>query len=309
METKEVIIIGSGPAGFTAAIYASRANLKPLVIEGQEPGGQLTTTTEVDNFPGFPEGVTGPELMANMKKQAIRFGTDILTTHVKSLDTSKRPFHVICENGDEFMAETIIISTGASAKYLGLPNEMELIGKGVSACATCDGFFYRDQIVHIVGGGDTAMEEATFLTKFAKKVYVVHRRDTLRASKPMQQRAFDNEKIEFVWDTAVEEIIADQGGVHSIKVKNLKTGEETIRETNGLFMGIGHNPNTGFLDGQLDLDEHGFINTVAGTPDTSIAGIFACGDVQDSYYRQAISAAGTGCMAAMRAERFMEDAK
>jgi len=307
METRKVVIVGSGPAGYTAALYASRANLNPLVIEGHEPGGQLTTTTDVDNFPGFPEGIMGPELMANMKKQTQRFGTEYLQTHVTAVDLSKRPFKLTCENGTELMAESLIISTGASAKYLGLPNEKELIGKGVSACATCDGFFYRDQIVHIVGGGDTAMEEATFLTKFAKKVYVVHRRDSLRASKPMQERAFNNEKIEFVWDSAVTEIIADQTGVTSIKVENLKTGEVTERQTNGLFMGIGHSPNTGFLNGQIDLDDHGFIITKGAHPDTNVEGVFACGDVQDSYYRQAISAAGSGCQAAIRAERFLEE--
>jgi len=307
METNKVIIVGSGPAGYTAALYASRANLEPIVYEGHEPGGQLTTTTDVDNFPGFPEGVMGPELMSNMKKQAERFGTKFISKSIKSVDLSKRPFKLIDQDDNEIMAETLIISTGASAKYLGLPNEKELIGKGVSACATCDGFFYRDQIVHIVGGGDTAMEEATFLTKFAKKVYVLHRRDTLRASKPMQERAFNNPKIEFIWDTAVKEIIADNTGVTSIKVENLKTKEVTTRETNGLFMGIGHSPNTAFLDNQIELDDHGFIITKGGHPDTNIPGVFACGDVQDSYYRQAISAAGSGCQAAIRAERFLEE--
>ncbi|PIK15495.1 thioredoxin-disulfide reductase [Halobacteriovorax sp. JY17] len=307
MNTRQVVIIGSGPAGYTAALYASRANLNPLVIEGHEPGGQLTTTTDVDNFPGFPEGIMGPELMANMKKQTQRFGTEYLQTHVTDVDLSKRPFKITCENGDEMLAEAVIISTGASAKYLGLPNEKELIGKGVSACATCDGFFYRDQIVHIVGGGDTAMEEATFLTKFAKKVYVVHRRDTLRASKPMQERAFNNDKIEFVWNSDVSEIIADGTGVTAIKVTNTVTGEVTERATNGLFMGIGHTPNTSFLKGQITLDDHGFIITKGEHPDTNIPGVFACGDVQDSYYRQAISAAGSGCQAAIRAERFLEE--
>lgn len=307
MSHRQVIIIGSGPAGYTAALYTSRANLQPLVIEGHEPGGQLTTTTDVDNFPGFPEGVMGPELMSNMKKQTQRFGTEYLTTHVTDIDTSERPFKISCENGDNYTADAIILATGASAKYLGLPNEKELIGKGVSACATCDGFFYRDKVVHVVGGGDTAMEEATFLTKFASKVYVIHRRDELRASKPMQQRAFDNEKIDFVWDSAVSEILFDETGVTGIKVKNLKTGEETERATDGLFMGIGHKPNTDFLKGKVELDDHGFIVTKGKHPDTNVPGIFACGDVQDSYYRQAISAAGTGCMAAIRAERFLEE--
>ncbi len=308
METKKVIIIGSGPAGYTAALYTSRANLAPLVIEGYEPGGQLTTTTDVENFPGFPEGVMGPDLMANMKKQAARFGTEYLQTHVSDVDLSKRPFKVTCENGNEFLAETLIISTGASAKYLGLPNEMALIGKGVSACATCDGFFYRDKVVHVIGGGDTAMEEAMFLTKFASKVYVVHRRDTLRASKPMQERAMANEKIDFVWNTEVEEILADDTGVTGIRVKNNQTGEVSERATDGFFLGIGHRPNTGFLKGQIKTDEQGYIIPQNSPhPDTNVAGVFACGDVQDSYYRQAISAAGSGCMAAIRAERFLEE--
>ena len=306
METRKIVIVGSGPAGYTAALYASRANLQPLVIEGHEPGGQLTTTTDVDNFPGFPEGIMGPELMANMKKQTTRFGTEYKQTHVTSVDLSKRPFKVTCEDGTELLAESLIVSTGASAKYLGLENEKELIGKGVSACATCDGFFYGGKVVHVVGGGDTAMEEATFLTKFASKVIVVHRRDTLRASKPMQERAMANEKIEFLWDSGVTEILHDATGVTGIKVENLKTGEITERQTDGLFMGIGHSPNTGFLGGQVKLDDHGFIIT-GEHPDTNIPGVFACGDVQDSYYRQAISAAGSGCQAAIRAERFLEE--
>lgn len=306
METRKVIIIGTGPAGHTAAIYSSRANLNPLVIEGHEPGGQLTTTTDVENFPGFSEGIMGPQLMEEMKKQGSRFGAEYLSTLVTSVDLSKRPFKVTCENGNEYLAETLIVSTGASAKYLGLSNEKELIGRGVSACATCDGFFYRDKIVHVVGGGDTAMEEASFLTKFAKKVYVIHRREELRASKPMQERAFQNEKIEFVWNTVVDEIVADQSGVTAIKVTNSKTNEQTTRETDGLFMGIGHTPNTSFLNGQVTLDSHGFIETNKFT-DTNIPGVFACGDVQDPYFRQAISAAGTGCMSAIRAERFLEE--
>lgn len=305
-KNRQVVIIGSGPAGYTAALYASRANLNPLVIEGHEPGGQLTTTTEVDNFPGFPEGIMGPELMANMKKQTLRFGTEYISSYVTDIDVSKRPFKLTLDNGETYFAQAVIVATGASAKYLGLPNEKTLIGKGVSACATCDGFFYRNKVVHVVGGGDTAMEEANFLTKFASKVYIVHRRDVLRASKPMQQKAFDNPKIEFIWDSEVTEIIADAGGVTSIKVKNYKTGEETIRPTDGLFMGIGHKPNTDFLKGKINLDEHGFIIT-GKHPDTNVPGIFACGDVQDSYYRQAISAAGSGCQAAIRAERFIED--
>ena len=307
MEKRNLVIIGSGPAGHTAALYSSRANLNPLILEGHEPGGQLTTTTDVENFPGFPEGVQGPELMVMMKKQAERFEAEYRSQTVKSVDTSSRPFTLTLENDDKISADAVIISTGASAKYLGLENEKELIGKGVSACATCDGFFYRDKVVHVVGGGDTAMEEATFLTKFAKEVIVIHRRDVLRASKPMQQRAFDNPKISFIWDSAVEEILFDETGVTGIKVKNLKTNEYEERKTDGLFMGIGHTPNTGFLNGQIELDDHGFIKTNNGHPDTNIPGIYAGGDVQDSYYRQAISAAGSGCMAAIRAERFLAE--
>jgi thioredoxin reductase (NADPH) len=306
METKQVIIIGSGPAGYTAALYASRAGLNPIVIEGHEPGGQLTTTTDVDNFPGFPEGIMGPELMANMRSQVLRFGTEFLSTKVSNINLEKRPFHVTCENGTEFLAETVIISTGASAKYLGLPNEMKLIGKGVSACATCDGFFYRGKIVHVVGGGDTALEEANSLTRFAEKVFLIHRKDSLRASKPMQERTFNNPKIEVVWNTEVQEILFDDSGVHGIKVLNNKTNVVTDRKTDGFFLGIGHEPNTKFLKGQLELDEHGYIKTQGTHPDTSVEGVFACGDVQDPYYRQAISAAGSGCQAAIRAERFLE---
>jgi thioredoxin reductase (NADPH) len=307
MEQRNVIIIGSGPAGHTAAIYASRADLKPLIIEGPEPGGQLTTTTDVENFPGFPEGVMGPDLMVKMKQQAERFGADYITTLVTKTDFSKRPYKVFTQDGKEFEAQTVIISTGASAKYLGLPNEKELIGRGVSGCATCDGFFYRDKIVYVVGGGDTAMEEASFLTKFAKKVTIVHRRDQFRASKAMQQRVFDNPKIDILWDSQVTEIMSDQAGLTGVKITNTKTNEVTDHTIDGLFMGIGHTPNTGFLEGQITLDDGGFIITKDGHPDTNIPGVFACGDVQDHYYRQAISAAGSGCEAAIRAERFLED--
>jgi thioredoxin reductase (NADPH) len=307
MENKKVIIIGSGPAGHTAAIYASRANLVPLVIEGHEPGGQLTTTTEVENYPGFVDGIQGPELMEVMKKQAQRFGAEYINDYVSKVDLSNRPFYLATESGKEFTADTLIIATGASAKYLGLENEKELIGKGVSACATCDGFFYREKIVHIVGGGDTAMEEATFLTKFATKVFVLVRRDVLRASKAMVDRAHANPKIEFIWNTSVDEILFDDSGVTGLKVKNSQTGEVTERQTDGFFLAIGHNPNTSFLEDQIDCDDHGFIKTLAGHPDTNISGVFACGDVQDSYYRQAISAAGSGCMAAIRSEKFIEE--
>lgn len=274
-DVRKVVIIGSGPAGYTAALYASRADLSPLVILGHEPGGQLTTTTDVENFPGFPEGIMGPELMDRMKKQAERFGTEYLHDLVTKVDLSKRPFTITTEKGQVIKSETVILSTGASAKYLGLPKEKELIGKGVSACATCDGFFYRNRVVHVVGGGDTAMEEANFLSKFASKVTVIHRRDTLRASKTMQQRAFDNPKIDFLWDSEVVEILADQQGVTGIQVKNLKTGELNQRDTDGLFMAIGHTPNTGFLAGQIELDDHGFIKTRAPHPDTNIPGVFA----------------------------------
>lgn len=305
-EKRKVIIIGSGPAGYTAALYAARADLSPLVILGPEPGGQLTTTTDVENFPGHPEGIMGPELMQKMKAQAARFGTEYLTTLVETVDLSARPFRLKCQNGAEYLAETLIISTGASAKYIGLEKERALIGKGVSACATCDGFFFRNQVVHIVGGGDTAMEEATFLTKFASKVFVVHRRDTLRASKAMQQKAFDNPKIEFIWNSAVVELHDNDKGLEAITVENLITGEKDRRQTDGLFVAIGHTPNTSFLQGQVQTDDHGFIVTAGKHPDTNIPGVFACGDVQDSYYRQAITAAGSGCSAAMRAEKFLE---
>jgi thioredoxin reductase (NADPH) len=307
METREVIIIGSGPAGHTAAIYASRADLKPLILEGPEPGGQLTTTTDVENFPGFKDGIMGPELMAIMKDQAKRFGSEYISTLVTKVDFSKRPFHLTCENGSEYLAKTVIIATGASAKYLGLPKERELIGKGVSACATCDGFFYRDKNVYVVGGGDTAMEEANFLTKFAKKVTVVHRRDEFRASKAMQQRTFDNPKIEVLWNSQVVELKSDNSGLTGVVIENTQTGEKSDHQIDGLFMGIGHTPNTKFLDGQVKTDDGGFIITQGEHPDTDVPGVFACGDVQDHYYRQAISAAGSGCMAAMRAERFLED--
>ena len=301
---RQVVIIGSGPAGHTAALYSARANLNPLVIEGHEPGGQLTTTTDVENFPGFENGILGPELIDRMKKQALRFEAQYLNTKVNEVDFSARPFKIICENGDLFLAQTVIISTGATAKYLGLPNEMSLIGKGVSACATCDAFFYKNRIVHVVGGGDTAMEEASFLSKFASHVYIIHRRDTLRASKAMQKRIFENPKIQMLWNSEVTEILSNLQGVYAIKVRDVKKNEVIERKTDGLFMGIGHTPNTTFLKKQITCDQLGFIKTVNDV-ETNIPGVFACGDVQDSYYRQAISAAGSGCMAAIRAERFL----
>ncbi len=307
VEKRELIIIGTGPAGLTAAIYAARAELNPLIFEGHEPGGQLTLTTEVENFPGFPNGVMGPQLMGDFKSQAQRFGAEFVTTSVTEVDFSNRPFKVTTAQGNSYEAQTVIISTGASAKFLGLEHEKELTGRGVSTCATCDGFFYKNKVVHVVGGGDTAMEDATFLTKFASKVYVVHRRDKLRASKPMQDRAFKNDKIEFIWNTEVIKLHHDQSGLTAITVKNTETGEQEERETNGLFYGIGHQPNTSFLGSQIETDDSGFIITKGKHPDTNIPGVFACGDVQDSYYRQAITAAGSGCAAAMRAERFLEE--
>ncbi|MCY4643989.1 MAG: thioredoxin-disulfide reductase [Bacteriovoracales bacterium] len=303
----DMVIIGTGPAGLTAALYGARATLSPVIVEGHEPGGQLTLTTEVENFPGFPQGVMGPKLMEDMREQAARFGAKYLSTTATSVDLSKRPFAVTCENGEHLKAQTLIISTGASARFLGLAGEKELTGRGVSTCATCDGFFYKDKVVHVVGGGDTAMEEATFLTKFASKVYVLHRRDTLRASKPMQERAFQNDKIEFVWNREVVALHSNDEGLVGIRVCDTQTKEESDRQTDGLFYGIGHTPNTAFLAGQIKCDDHGFIVTDGRHPDTNVAGVFACGDVQDSYYRQAITAAGSGCSAAIRAERFLED--
>lgn len=302
---RKVIIIGSGPAGYTSAIYTARASLEPLVLEGSQPGGQLTITTVIENFPGFPEGIDGPELMMKMKNQAERFGATFVSSSAAKIDLSLRPFSVVDANGITYNADSIIIATGASARMLGLPEELGLVGRGVSTCATCDGFFYRDKIVHLVGGGDTALEEAHFLTKFAKKLYIVHRRNELRASKIMQARALSNPKIEFVWDSEVVKILSDHSGVNGIVVRNVKDGRTSERYTDGLFLAIGHVPNTSFLSGQIDLDAHGFIRTNNGTY-TNVEGVFACGDVQDSYYRQAITAAGSGCMAAIQVERFLE---
>jgi thioredoxin reductase (NADPH) len=306
-ESHKVVVLGSGPAGLTAALYAARANLDPIVVDGSQPGGQLTITTDVENYPGFPDGVMGPEMVDLFRKQAERFGTRYVTASVVSVDTSARPFKLEVEGGDPILAETLIISTGASAKLLGLPSEEELMGFGVSACATCDGFFFKDKDVLIVGGGDTAMEEALFLTRFASKVRVVHRRAELRASKIMQERAQANEKIEFVWNSAITEILGTkESGVTGVMLQDTNTGETSETATDGVFMAIGHQPNTAIFGGKLDMDDVGYLITEAKSTKTNIPGIFAAGDVQDSTYRQAVTAAGTGCMAAIDAERFLE---
>mgnify|MGYP003595181333 CR=1 FL=1 len=301
---RNVVIIGSGPAGLTAAIYTARANLSPLLIEGWQSGGQLTTTTEVENYPGFAKGIMGPELMKDMRVQAERFGAEFLTGDVSAVNFKHRPLTLTIDGERTVETNTVIIATGASAIPIGLPNEKRLTGHGVSTCATCDGFFFRGKELVVVGGGDSAMEEATFLTKFATKVSIVHRRDKLRASKIMQERAMKNEKIAFVWNSVVEDILGSDL-VTGVRLKNVVTGKTTDLACAGVFVAIGHRPNTALFTGQLDMDEKGYIRTHKGTT-TSVRGIFAAGDVQDSTYRQAITAAGTGCMAAIDAERFLE---
>jgi len=305
---RKVIIIGTGPAGFTAALYAGRANMEPLIFEGPQPGGQLTITTDVENYPGFPDGVMGPELMELFRKQAKRFGTETLTQMVDKVDFSQRPFKVF--SGDkEYLGDSIIISTGASAKLLGLESEKRLMGYGVSACATCDAFFFKDKKVFVIGGGDSAMEEATFLTKFASSVTIVHRRDSFRASKIMQDRALSNDKIDVIWNSEVVDLIGDEKdkGLEKVILNNVLTNEKTEHVVDGLFLGIGHSPNSVLFKDYLDLDEKGYIITKPDSSETSLEGVFAAGDIQDTKYMQAITAAGSGCMAAMDAERYLEE--
>lgn len=309
VEKTQCLIIGSGPAGYTAAIYAARADLKPMMYQGLQPGGQLTSTTEVDNFPGYPDGTQGPEMMQDFQKQAERFDTDVRWGMITEIDLSKRPFIAKADDGKTIEAETVIIATGASARWLGMPSESEYNGYGVSACATCDGYFYKGKDVVVVGGGDTAAEEATYLAKLCNKVYLVHRRDELRASKAMQKRVLNTKNIEPVWDTIPKEIVGETEGfakkVTGVKVQNVKTGEEKIISIDGFFVAIGHKPNTELFKGHLEMDETGYLITKSDSTATNIEGVFAAGDVQDHVFRQAVTAAGTGCMAALEAERFL----
>ncbi len=310
-EIRDVVIIGSGPAGLTAAIYAARASLSPLVIEGEpsstsdQPGGQLMLTTDVENFPGFPEGIMGPELMSNFRSQAQRFGAKFITEKVTAVNFENRPFEISVGN-DKYLTRSVIISTGAQSLMLNIPNESRLIGHGLSTCATCDGFFFRDQEIAVVGGGDSAIEEAIFLTRFASKVYLIHRRDELRASKIMQERAFQNPKLEFLWNNEVAQINGDQK-LDGITLNNTITSEKLDLKIQGLFIAIGHRPNTDLFKGHLELKDNGYLVTLPDSSRTAIDGVFACGDVQDDYYRQAITAAGSGCMAAIDAERWLEE--
>lgn len=305
-EHRNVVIIGTGPAGFTAALYTARANLDPLVFKGPEPGGQLITTTDVENYPGYPDGIMGPEMMMDFEKQAERFGADLRYGTVTSVDFSQRPFRLLIDEKTPVVADAVVIATGASAKYIGLENEKRLLGRGVSACATCDGAFFRGVEVAIVGGGDTAMEEALFLTRFATKVYVIHRRDELRASKIMQERAFQHEKIEFIWNTVVTDVLGENG-VEGLQIENRVTGEVSTLPVEGFFVAIGHKPNNDIFAGWLDMDDQGYIKTQADSTYTNIPGVFASGDAQDHVYRQAVTAAGTGCMAAIDAERWLAE--
>jgi len=304
--TRKVVIIGSGPAGYTAAIYAARANLSPMMFTGIQPGGQLMLTTLVENYPGFVDGIDGPPLMETFKAQAARFGTEMIADDVTEVDFRSRPFKI---KADEVAveADTVIIATGATAKLIGLPNEAKLMGRGVSTCATCDGFFFKDQNIMVVGGGDSAMEEANYLSRLGRQVQVVHRRDALRASKIMQERALKNPKIEFIWDTGVEDVLDPaKGKVTAVRLKNLKTGAQSDMPVDGLFIAIGHLPNTALFKGQIDLHPNEYIKVTPGTTETSVPGVFAAGDVADFTYRQAVTAAGTGCMAALEAERYLE---
>ncbi|MBI5193983.1 MAG: thioredoxin-disulfide reductase [Nitrospirae bacterium] len=303
-EIRNVIIIGSGPAGLTAAIYAARADLKPLLIEGPQPGGQLTITTEVENYPGFPEGIDGPQLVMDMRKQAERFGTEFVYGEITSADFSKQPF--VVQSGDKsFYGQTIIIATGASARWIGIESEKKLMGSGVSGCATCDGFFFKGKEIAVVGGGDTALEEAAFLTRFASKVSIIHRRDQFRASKAMQEKVFSNNKISVVWDSVVGEILGvEEGRVKGVRLKNVKNGSVTELSCEGVFIAIGHTPNTKVFKEHIELDEQGYIR-LKGHTSTNVPGVFAAGDVADPHYRQAITAAGMGCMAAIDAERYL----